>query len=1265
MSGSLTRLANVVLGMMMACGVVLPTVEAKSNNDRMRALDFSITLAEPTIMPASGNYTGSLTVTIEHKLPDVLLYYTLDGSEPSDASIAYAGPFRLYAGATVKARAYRKGHHGPVAKAVYVVAGGEKVATPTISPNGGEHSGSVKVLLATATAGADIFYTTDGSDVGRHGRRYTGALWLAGHTRLKAVAVKDGMSPSTPASAEFEVDFAAAAQTPTITPAGGSFNNSVKVTLAIPDAPPAPDPVPQPDPEPFVHIVEAESGTLTAPMAQMEKSGASANKVIATDTADQGTAVYTVTVAQAGDHYLWGRVFATAETSDTFGVKVDGGEEVLYNIADGAYPEGARWTRVKQDGAAYKVALTAGPHTITVTGKEAGSQLDSLLVTNDDEFAPTATMTAATNGSHTGGMMRATGMGAMTVPDSAEIHYTLDGTTPSPYDALYAGPLTISATATLKAAAFIPGQGYSNPAAAAYTITVTPTKLIATITDRETDKPVKGAMVAVTAGGREVIKGAAGDDGVANLEIPAGVFGDEQDTTVKVLVSADHYRAVGKQILIRRHIDNTIAVDLEPTGEPEKLVLAVTVLDEVTSKPIKGATVHASLKNGVGMGRTTDEMGVARFELPAAPATTLHEGDDHEHPQPSPQPTPAPALTVTLKITAKGYETLTKEHPIASGANAVTVKLKPFVGESVTKVTVTVQDELTKAAIAGADVSIQAGGGRAVKGKTDDKGVAVLTLTAGGQVQMMPDMAVKLHVQAKGYLPSKQDVGLKLGQPNAFTVGLKKLPAPGITKVLIKVTDDVSKQAIVAAQCKLKLARGREFQTISDGNGQCTLVIPDLGADTQALTKPAKLTVTATSYIAFVNEQVMLNAGVDNSIEVALKSNQIGQTKLTVTVTDDATKQPLMGALVLVESKGPGSPQRMFTDDQGKAVIVLPESHEDVAKAEREATLVVSLRSYQSHTQTLQLTRRQDNTAAVALKPGALPGVAKVIVTVTDAATKAPLVGAAAQLTLPEGRSVRTISDGSGIATLVVLDLAVSKDKPATLTVNLRGYGEFTKSLTLTPGQDHPVAAAMTPTTTNDIIKVTVTATSKATNQPVSGALVELIPDKEGMAVRGFTAMDGKVQLVLRVHEMLMAQAEPASKTVKMVVTARGFVRHVQEAVTVTQDKDNQVSAVLDPQPTGVISKVLVKVTKAGGPDAVAGASVELKLSDGKSLRSFSDATGVATLVILDPPQDAGKPDYKGKITVTAQTFETVVKENVTIPRGKDTTVDVALQPKS
>ena len=79
------------------------------------------------------------------------------------------------------------------------------VSTPAISPNGGSFTGSVTVEIATSMPGAEIYYTTDGSEPDTSSMKYNQPITLAGDASIMARAFMDSYQPSGVASAKFAV----------------------------------------------------------------------------------------------------------------------------------------------------------------------------------------------------------------------------------------------------------------------------------------------------------------------------------------------------------------------------------------------------------------------------------------------------------------------------------------------------------------------------------------------------------------------------------------------------------------------------------------------------------------------------------------------------------------------------------------------------------------------------------------------------------------------------------------------------------------------------------------------------------------------------------------------------------------------------------------------------------------------------------------------------------------------------------------------------
>jgi Chitobiase/beta-hexosaminidase C-terminal domain len=77
------------------------------------------------------------------------------------------------------------------------------VIAPAITPNGGSFASSVTVTLRTSTAGASIYYTTDGTNPMQSSTTYTAPFALTTTALVKAQAFKSGMTPSSQVSAWF------------------------------------------------------------------------------------------------------------------------------------------------------------------------------------------------------------------------------------------------------------------------------------------------------------------------------------------------------------------------------------------------------------------------------------------------------------------------------------------------------------------------------------------------------------------------------------------------------------------------------------------------------------------------------------------------------------------------------------------------------------------------------------------------------------------------------------------------------------------------------------------------------------------------------------------------------------------------------------------------------------------------------------------------------------------------------------------------------
>jgi hypothetical protein len=161
-------------------------------------------VATPTLSPGSGTYTSSVTVTVSDSTAGATIHYTTDGSTPTTSSPVYAGPISVGQSMTVKAMATASGMaNSNVASATYTL----QAAAPTFNPPGGNYILALTVSISDSSPGVTIYYTTDGSTPTTSSTRYTGPILLniLGTTTIKAIAVAPGWSPSSVASATYNV----------------------------------------------------------------------------------------------------------------------------------------------------------------------------------------------------------------------------------------------------------------------------------------------------------------------------------------------------------------------------------------------------------------------------------------------------------------------------------------------------------------------------------------------------------------------------------------------------------------------------------------------------------------------------------------------------------------------------------------------------------------------------------------------------------------------------------------------------------------------------------------------------------------------------------------------------------------------------------------------------------------------------------------------------------------------------------------------------
>ena len=168
-------------------------------------------VATPTFSPAAGAYTSAQEVSLADTTSGASIYYTTDGSTPSGNSTLYspAAPIAVGSTTTIKAIAADAPAYlnSAVATATYTI-NLPAAATPAFSPAPGTFASAQMVTLSDTTAGASIYYTSDGSAPSTNSTLFTPGTPIAAASTetINAIAVASGLANSPVATGTFAIE---------------------------------------------------------------------------------------------------------------------------------------------------------------------------------------------------------------------------------------------------------------------------------------------------------------------------------------------------------------------------------------------------------------------------------------------------------------------------------------------------------------------------------------------------------------------------------------------------------------------------------------------------------------------------------------------------------------------------------------------------------------------------------------------------------------------------------------------------------------------------------------------------------------------------------------------------------------------------------------------------------------------------------------------------------------------------------------------------
>jgi hypothetical protein len=431
------------------------------------------TVATPTFNPDAGAVSAGQTVTISTTTANATIYYTLDGTQPAasvtGATAKYAAPITITAAITIKAIATASGFaNSDTASAAYTLT--SAAATPTFSPAAGAVASGSTVTISTTTAGATIYYTTDGTAPGAATTKYTAPIPITAATTIKAMATAPGFADSAVASATYAI--LAPAATPTFSPLAGAVTAGTAVTISTTTA------------NAMIFYTTdgaqpatSEGGSTHLYSAPVSITTATTIKAIAVaaNFADSavGSAAYTISILTAAATPTFSPEAGVVSSGTTVTISSTTSGAMIYYTTDGTPPG----TSPAGSTSLYStpIAITAAT-TINAIAVSAGFA-DSAVASAAYTLPPAATPVFAPG---EGVLAAGTKVAISTTTASAAIYYTTDGTSPetSPSRTLYGAPIAITAATTINAVATATGFADSPVATAAYTVlpfTATPT----------------------------------------------------------------------------------------------------------------------------------------------------------------------------------------------------------------------------------------------------------------------------------------------------------------------------------------------------------------------------------------------------------------------------------------------------------------------------------------------------------------------------------------------------------------------------------------------------------------------------------------------------------------------------------------------------------------------------------------------------------------------------------------------------------------------
>jgi Concanavalin A-like lectin/glucanases superfamily/Chitobiase/beta-hexosaminidase C-terminal domain/Family of unknown function (DUF6298)/Putative collagen-binding domain of a collagenase len=503
----------------------------------------------PTITPNGGTFTNSVTVALQTSTAEASIYYTTDGTTPTQSSKLYGAPFVLTATSLVKAQAFKSGMTPSPQVSAWFTKETSPVITPGLVAAFGFNEGTGTTV--TDVSGNNNNGTISGATWTTQGR-YGAALGFDGANDWITINDAPSLDLTTGLTLEAWV-FPAATQTGWRTVVQKEQPNGTTYYLHANSEMNAPatgvfvgneqqlsgsSPLPE---NTWTHLAATYDGSqMRLYVNGVQVAARSQSGVVATSTG----------ALRIGGNSVWGEYFigwidevriynrslSLAEiqqdmitaigsggtpssppptfnfsvsnsgnvavtqgqsVSNTVTASISSGSSQAVSFSNSGLPSGATASYASSTSCNPTCSRTlninttgstpTGTYTITVTGTGGGvtKTTNFSLTVNPSTVTTVATPTINPNG---GSFSGSVSVALQTATSAASIYYTTDGSTPTQSSALYTGPMTLTSSATVKAIAFKSGSNSSAVASAAFAIVAAPPQLTLMWQDNSTNE---------------------------------------------------------------------------------------------------------------------------------------------------------------------------------------------------------------------------------------------------------------------------------------------------------------------------------------------------------------------------------------------------------------------------------------------------------------------------------------------------------------------------------------------------------------------------------------------------------------------------------------------------------------------------------------------------------------------------------------------------------------------------------------------------------